>query len=244
VVATIPEAESGIEYLNTDVNDYRAHYLKSGTGPPVILLHGGASDSRVWLETISALADRYTLYAPDLIGYGQNERNREGYYLSEFSEFIVNFMDTLELPCACLIGHSFGGRICLDIALQHPERVRKLVLADSAGLGKVSRFGTVVLTGFWVVRKLFRIRQPYPTFLAREDDDPDWACVERLPELKMPTLLIWKRHDVYLPLSIARRAAALIPDARLAVIPGLGHAPHGRTARLFIEHVNDFLDGA
>ena len=122
--------------------------------------------------------------------------------------------------------------------------MRKLVLADSAGLGKVSRFGTVVLTGFWVVRKLFRLPQPYPTFLAREDDDPDWACLERLPELKIPTLLIWKRHDVYLPLSIARRAAELIPDARLKVVPGLGHAPHGRTARLFIKYVSNFLDEA
>ena len=240
----IPEAESDIEYLNTVVNGYRAHYLKSGTGPPLVLLHGGASDSRDWLETIAALTDRYTLYAPDLIGFGQNERNSEGYYLSEFSEFVVNFMDNLELSCPCLIGHSFGGRICLDIALQHPERVRKLVLADSAGLGKVSRFGTVVLTGFWVVRKLFRLPQPYPTFLAREDDDPDWACLGRLPELKIPTLLIWKRHDVYLPLSIARRAAELIPDARLKVVPGLGHAPHGRTARLFIKYVSNFLDEA
>ena len=242
MTVTIPQADSGIEYLNADVNGYRAHYLKAGTGPPVVLLHGGASDSRDWLETMAALADRHTLYAPDLIGFGQNERNSDGYYLTEFSEFIVNLMDRLELPAASLIGHSFGGRICLDIALEHPERVRKLVLADSAGMGKVSRFGTIVLTGFWVVRKLFRLRQPYPTFLAREDDDPDWACTERLPELKMPTLLVWKRHDLYLPLSIARKAAALIPNARLTVIPGMGHAPHGRTARVFIERVREFLD--
>ena len=114
----------------------------------------------------------------------------------------------------------FQGRIGLDIALQHPERVNKLVLVDSSGLGKVSRFGTALLTGFWVIRKLFRIPQPYPKFLAEEGDDPDWACVDELPNLKIPTLIIWKRHDPYLPLAIARRAAELVPDSRLTVIPG------------------------
>jgi len=242
VAKTVPGTEPGIEYLKTDINGYRTHYLKSGAGQPVVLLHGGASDSRDWLETMEYLSDSYTLYAPDLIGFGQNERNRDGYYLSEFSDFILEFMDTLGLQSPFLVGHSFGGRVALDIALQNPERLRKLVLADAAGLGKVSRFGTVILTGFWVIRKLFRIRQPYPTFLASEGDDPDWACMEKLPDIKTPTLLIWKRHDLYLPLSIARRAASLIPDARLRVIPGFGHAPHGRTVEEFNIHLKEFLD--
>ena len=242
MLKTIPETEASIEYLMTDVNGYRAYYLKSGTGPPVVLLHGGASDSRDWLETMKALSHRYTLYAPDLLGFGQNERNSEGYYLSEFSKFILEFMDTLGLESPVLVGHSFGGRISLDIALQHPERVRKLVLADSAGLGKVSKFGTVILTGFWVIRKLFRIPQPYPTFLGQDGDDPNWACVEKLPELKTPTLIIWKRHDLYLPLAIARRAAELLPDVRLKVIRGFGHAPHGRTVEDFNKHLREFLD--
>ncbi len=238
----IPGIRAGVEYLNTDINGYSAHYLKSGTGPPVVLLHGGASDSRDWLETMESLSDSYTFYAPDLIGFGQNERNRDGYYLSEFSDFVLSFMNILGLQSPHFVGHSFGGRICLDIALEHPERMRKLVLADSAGMGKVSRLGTVLLTGFWVMRKLFRIRQPYPNFLSREGDDPDWACLERLTEIKAPTLLIWKRHDLYLPLPIARRAAELIPDSRLVVISGFGHAPHGRTIRDFSRYLREFLD--
>ena len=240
--STVDNIRAGIESLQTNVNDYRAHYLKAGAGPPIVLLHGGASDSLDWLPTMAALSQSYTLYAPDLLGFGQNERNSEGYYLSEFSDFITGFIDTLGLEKPALVGHSFGGRLCLDIALQHPEKVGRLVLADAAGLGKVSKFGTVLLTGFWVVRNIFRIAQPYPKFLAREGDDPAWACVDELPNLKMPTLIIWKRHDLYYPIHVAQRAAELIPGARLVIVPGLGHAPHGRTNKEFNKHLLEFLE--
>ena len=239
---TIPEIKSSIEYLKTDINGYESHYLKSGDGPPVVLLHGGASDSQDWVETIKALSNSFTLYAPDLLGFGRNERKSGGYYLYEFSDFVLEFMDAIGLEKPFLVGHSFGGRLSLEIALHHPERVQKLVLADAAGLGKVSKFGTAVLTGFWVIRKLFRISQPYPSFRYHEGDDPDWACKEQLPELKVPTLLIWKRHDLYLPLAIARKAAEMIPDVRLKVVPGFGHAPHGRTVDEFNKHLREFLE--
>ena len=114
---TVENIPAGIENLQTNVNGYRAHYLLAGKGPPVVLLHGGASDSRDWLRTMTALSLRYTLYAPDLLGFGQNERNSEGYYLSEFCTFVLGFMDSLGLERPTLVGHSFGGRVCLDIAL-------------------------------------------------------------------------------------------------------------------------------
>ena len=239
----VPQTESHVDYLMANVNGYQAHYLMAGSGQPVLLLHGGASDARDWLDTMAALSHRWTLYAPDLLGFGRNERKSQGYYLSEFSDFILEFMDSLGMESPALVGHSFGGRICLDIALLHPERVKKLVLVDSSGLGRVSRFGTALLTGFWVIRKLFRIPQPYPKFLAREGDDPDWACLDELPNLKMPTLIIWKRHDPYLPLAVARRAAELVPDARLNIIPGFGHAPHKKNPAEFHRYLLDYLDG-
>ncbi len=108
-----------IERLKLNVNGYRAHYLKAGGGPPVVLVHGGASDSRDWFDTIPTLARRYTLYAPDLIGFGQNERNEDGYYLSDFSDFLLEFINKLEMEKPVLVGHSFGARVCLDVALQN-----------------------------------------------------------------------------------------------------------------------------
>ena len=126
--------------------------------------------------------------------------------------------------------------------LRHPEKASKLVLVDSAGLGKVSIFGNVILTGFWVIRKLLRLRQPFPKFLARDGEDTHWLRADELPKLSTPTLLIWKRLDPYLPLSLARRAETLIPGAHLVVLPGYGHAPHGQNKDAFNHLLLDFLD--
>ena len=238
----IKSGGTGIEGLKMKVNGHNTHYLKAGSGPPVVLIHGGASDSRDWVNTMDALASRYSLYAPDLIGYGQSDRSQDSYYLSEFSDFIVEFIKALGLENTVLAGHSLGARICLDVAGQHPDKVRKIVLVDAAGLGKVSGFGTVVLTAFWAIRKLLRRPQPYPTILYGEGEDRHLLREDKLPKLGMPTLLVWKRFDVYLPLSIARRAQKLIPGAKLAVLPGYGHAPHKENSEIFNRLLLDFLD--
>jgi pimeloyl-ACP methyl ester carboxylesterase len=238
----IEDRPAGIESHGIEINKHHIHYLRAGSGPPVVLVHGGASDSSDWVKTMVALFRQYSLYAPDLLGFGRSERNDHGYYLSDFTESILGFIDELGLEQPSLVGHSFGARLCLDIALQHPEKVRKLVLVDAAGLGNISRLGNIVLTGFWALRKLLRRPQPHPQFLYREGEDPLWLCVDQLPDLKTPTLLIWKRYDIYLPLDIARRAVKMIPDARLEVVPGYGHAPHGANNEAFNRLLLDFLD--
>ena len=242
MVEKTEDRPAGIESHRIEVNGHQVHYLRAGSGPPVVLIHGGASDSRDWVKTMAALSRHFSLYAPDLIGFGQSERNDHGYYLSDFNEFLLGFIEKLDLENLSLVGHSFGARLCLEVALQHPEKVRKLVLVNAFGLGKVSRLGSIVLTGFWAIRKLLRSPQPHPQFLYRDGEDPLWLCVDQLPNLKTPTLLIWKRHDIYLPLAIARRAEKLIPGARLEVLPGYGHAPHGANNDAFNRLLLDFLD--
>jgi len=235
-----------IESLNLEIVSHNVHYLKAGSGAPVVLLHGGASDSRDWVDTMAILSHRFSVYAPDIIGYGLSDRNKEGYYLSDFTEFIKGFIDTLGLDSPVLVGHSLGGRLCLEVALRHPEKVRKLVLVDASGLGKVSRWGNFLFTFFWALRKVLRQPQPYPKFLAKEGEDLNWLCLDELPGIKVPTLIVWKRYDPYLPLALARRARELIPGARLVVVPGYGHAPHkqGNYKESFNCLLLDFLDHA
>jgi pimeloyl-ACP methyl ester carboxylesterase len=234
--------QAPVASLMLQVGSSQAHYLKAGSGPPVVLLHGGASDCRDWASTISALSPRYSLYAPDLIGYGQSEKPKDGYYLSDFSEFILGFIEALGLVQPAMVGHSLGGRLCLEIALRHPEKVRKLVLVDSSGIGRVSRFGNSLFTTFWMMRKLLRRPQPFPRFLARDGEDANWLCTSELPNIRKLTLLIWKRFDPYFPPSLGRLARDLIPGARLVVLPGYGHAPHEQNRKAFRRLLLYFLD--
>ncbi len=234
--------ESVIQSQKVMVGQRQAHYLKAGEGLPVVLLHGGASDSRDWVGTMSALSHRYTLYAPDLIGFGQSERSDDGYYLSDFCEFAAGFIQAVGLDSFVLVGHSLGGRISVDIALRYPERVRKLVLLNSMGFGNVARLGNFLGAATWALRKLWRQSQPYPRFLTGDGERDGWNCLEQLPGVKVPSLLVWKRFDTYVPVSMGRKAAALIPHAHFVVFPGFGHAPHVQNGNTFNRLLSDFLD--
>ena len=232
-----------IEGRRLEVNGRRIFYLKAGSGPPVVLVHGGASDSRDWLNTMAALSGRFSFYAPDLIGFGQSDRDEKGYYLSDFSDFLLGFIDTLQIRNPVLVGHSFGARVCLDAARRHQEKISKLVLIDASGLGKISLLGNALFTFFWALRKLLRKPQPFPRFLSKEGDDYNRVGNEALQSLRLPTLLIWKSFDPYMPLAIARRAQELIPGAKLAVVNGYGHAPHQQNnSEDFKRILLDFLD--
>jgi len=237
----VPDGVSG-HWLN--VSGHRVYYLKAGEGPPVVLLHGGASDGRDWLATMTALADGFSLYAPDLIGFGQSQRRQTGYFLADFSNFVRDFAASLGLEGYCLVGHSFGARVALDTALANPERVIKLVLADSAGLDGISRFGSALFALFWALRQLRRQRQPFPRFLVREGEDYNHVSDTALRSLRTPTLLVWKARDLYVPVAIARRAARLMPQARLALLPGYGHAPHKGNTEAFCNLLREFLNEA
>lgn len=234
--------QAGIDSLQLKVNGQPIHYLKAGRGAPVVLVHGGASDSRDWVDTMAALSYRFTFYAPDLIGFGRNERDENGYYLSDFSDFILEFIDSLQLQRPALVGHSFGARVCMDAALKSQKQISKLILVDASGLDKITRFGSVLMTFFWALRKLLRRPQPYPRFLAKEGEDYNRVGDDKLRRLGMPTLLIWKQLDPYFPVSIARRSEKLIQKARLEVLKGYGHAPHQQDSDAFNRLLLDFLD--
>lgn len=239
-----PEAQSNssIQTLKLDVDGHRIHYLRAGSGPDVVLLHGGASDSQDWAETMDALSHSYTLYAPDMIGYGQSDRKKDSYYLSDFVRATHGLIQKLGLNSIALVGHSLGGRVCLEIALRYPELVSGLVLIDTVGFSKLAWWGTFLGAAAWGLRKILRRPQPYPKFLQEQGEDRDWKCVDRLPSLKVPTLVVWNQRDPYYSIADALKATKLIPEVTLEIFPHYGHAPHKQNRQYFNNLLLGFLN--
>ncbi|RLC94024.1 MAG: hypothetical protein DRI39_04060 [Chloroflexi bacterium] len=233
-----------VQSLSLKVGEDRIHYLKAGSGSPVLFLHGGACDSGDWIETMTALSGYCTCYAPDMVGYGLSDSNRDVYSLGDFVGCVRRFIETLDLGDLVLVGHSLGGRVCLEIALQQPERVRKLVVVDMAGFSRMARFGRLITYLAWALRELRGRPQPYPRFSKQDGGYGGWLCLEQLPALKTPTLIVWSRYDPYYPLSAARRAAELIPQARLEVLACCGHAPHRKKHDTFVRLLLDCVASA
>ena len=105
-------------------------------GTVVILIHGLAVSADIWVNNVEPLAKRHKVYAPDLIGFGRSDKPGPSFSPLDYTRFLDDFMNTLSIDRASLVGQSLGGGIALQYTLQFPQRVNKLVLVDSAGLGK------------------------------------------------------------------------------------------------------------
>lgn len=116
----------------------RVHAQVAGSGPAIFLAHGYHPENnwRVWEHNIEALAEAsYTVYALDLVGYGETGGERLGF--EEQARVMREVMDAEGIVTAVVGGVSWGGMIALQLALTFPERVSKLILVDSAGAGQI-----------------------------------------------------------------------------------------------------------
>ena len=110
------------------------HYIEKGKGEPVILIHGFFYDSYMWNKNIDALAEKFKIYALDLWGCGYSTRKPMDYGHPLYADQLLKFMDALNIQKASLVGQSMGGGTCILFALQHRDRVNKMILVDSTGM--------------------------------------------------------------------------------------------------------------
>jgi 2-hydroxymuconate-semialdehyde hydrolase len=121
-----------------DVGGVATNHHDIGDGPPVLLLHGsgpGVSAWANWRLTIADLSDRYRLLAPDQLGFGYTDAAADGVYSRErWLAHVVAFLDAVGVERVSVIGNSFGGSIALALAIEHPQRVDRVVLMGSVGV--------------------------------------------------------------------------------------------------------------
>jgi pimeloyl-ACP methyl ester carboxylesterase len=120
-----------------DVGSLRVHHMHGGRGSAVVFIHGlGSSGYMEWRYNLELTAARHRVFAPDLPGYGRSEKPRARYTIPYFARFIERYMADRDLRSATLVGASLGGRIALEVALEEPRLVRKLVLVNTLGFGR------------------------------------------------------------------------------------------------------------
>jgi pimeloyl-ACP methyl ester carboxylesterase len=133
VIAAAKKVRSGF----LDVGALRVHHMLGGHGTPVVFVHGlGSSGYMEWRRNLEPTALRHRVYAPDLPGYGRTDKPRVRYTIPYFARFVRRYMDFLGVRRAAVIGASLGGRVALEVALEEPRLVRKLVLVNTLGLGR------------------------------------------------------------------------------------------------------------
>jgi len=260
-VNNIPSKKIKVDGL--DVNYYTA-----GQGEPLVVIHGGGGDARTWSHNIEALSEKYTVYAPDLPGYGASQPLDGDYFIPELARFVDSFSDSLGLERFHLVGHSLGGGVALNYALEFPHKIRKLVLVSSLCLGReialwvrllsvpalIRSLGALTVAVLksvkWLV-KMFMEQVEYIMPLSPASmiiggsvttiKEQTLVLANRLSEIMMPTLLVWGAKDPIVPVRHAYAAAQVIPDCQLKVFENRGHNVHRDELQQFSSILSGFL---
>lgn len=251
----------------TYVNGLKIYFEAAGEGRPVVLLHGWGADASTMRPILTLLRDQVPAraIAMDFPGFGFSDTPNQAWDVSDYTRLLEGFLDTQGLACVDIVAHSFGGRVAIKLASTHPERVERLVLVDSAGirpkrtmiyflrvaLAKLIKFAFKTVPGLARALKLDRLASRQgssdyqhagelrQTFVKVVNED----LQAYLPGIKCPVLLVWGERDDSTPLADGQRMQALIPGARLEVIPGAGHFSYAERFPEFSRLLLPFLKG-
>jgi pimeloyl-ACP methyl ester carboxylesterase len=126
-------SERGYQCMATvETNGVDTYYEESGNGPPVVFIHGATLDHRMWRPTVTALNDEYRTVVYDYRGHGQTgATDREEYSISLLVDDLRTLVEELDLERPILCGHSYGGLIAAEYAIQYPDDVAGIVFADA-----------------------------------------------------------------------------------------------------------------
>jgi pimeloyl-ACP methyl ester carboxylesterase len=259
-VAPVALRLQGIESHEVQLGLNRIHYFSGGSGQPLVLVHGLGSSALDFVWLMPALARQHRVYALDLLGYGGSSKPDVDYSVGLQTGILRQFVDTLRLKQIDLAGFSMGGWISLEFTAQSPDRVRRLVLLDSAGMKFTPTFDVDLLSPYTMpeVRALEKLLTPQaeriPAFVTRDLlrvlREERWIIQHtvanmmtgrevmdgKLADVRMPVLLLWGKQDVLVPVSVADEMHREMPQSVLVLLDGCGHiAPIECHDRVFTE---------
>ncbi len=251
------------------------HYESVGRGQPIILLHGWINSWDVWRDSMFALAQTktYRVYALDFWGFGDSAKGARTtsstYRVSSYVDMVNQFMDTLGIQKAPVFGHSMGGTVALQMALEHPDRVVKVAVVGSPVIGN-SLNPFLRLAGYGAIAKLIwrypillhsimrillakdskEVRQmisrdvqrtTIESFFRSIGDLRDTDLVGSLNTLNLPTLGIYGVNDNIVSPGNAELLTKNTPQTQISMMQHSRHFPMIDEPELFITTLNSFL---
>lgn len=245
-------------------------YERVGQGPPLVFVHGAASDGRVWQPQLAALADEFTVVAWDEPGAGRSADLPAGFGLADYGRCLADLIEALELGPVHLAGLSWGGTVALELYRDRPELVVSLILADTYAGWKGSLPEEEVRDRVAGARRMLEAApsefDPKLPGLFAADPPPEFvpllegmaadvrpesleaqlslmaAADQRdvLPRIAVSTLLIWGELDARSPLDVAQQFEQAIPASKLVLIPDCGHVSNLERPEQFNRAVREF----
>jgi pimeloyl-ACP methyl ester carboxylesterase len=252
------------------LNDFKMHVLECGEGPePVVFVHGWVSTHRWWLPTLDRLPANLHAYAIDLRGAGESEAVETGHTFAQYADDLHQAVEALGLERFTLVGHSMGGQISLQYALNHQDRLKALVLVDP-----VAASGNKIDPGIVAWCKTVQgqadgqrmiIGGAIPTPIAPElmdqlvADAAAWGpaiytatlgemasfnVAARLGEITVPTLVTWADKDTSVPFPSIVETFSGIPGCGLEIWHGVGHSGPIEAPDRFVALLQQFISEA
>ena len=215
------------------------HAVRIGAGPPLVMLHGWGTTGESLLHLGEFLAEHREVHILDLPGFGASPSPPDSFGSLDYANAIVRYMDKQGIEQSDFLGHSFGGKVSIQIAAGNPERVRRLVLAASSGFSEEPGVSKHIRS--WIVSEFSSgdssVHKEIFLNLVNEDLS---SAVHRI---QAPTLILWGEDDAEMPISIGREMSMKIPDCRLVSLPGKDHNfVSERELAFWAHHIVDFLD--
>jgi 3-oxoadipate enol-lactonase len=256
--------------MNRLLADGTVNAAQSGKGPALFLFHSLLSDRASFDAIVPRLSQSFRAIVPELPGFG-GSRAVSGGLAAVADRMAEAVTDGAGGDEVIVLGNGYGGFVALQMAIRHPDIATRLILADcGAAFSEPGReaFRTMAAAskakGLAAITDVAMRRLFAPEFQAQHPDlmrdrreaflktDPEvfraacGALAEldlrpQLAQVKVPVLVLVGEHDEATPPPMSRELAALLPNARLEVIPGCAHVPQLQSPEVFLEAIGDFL---
>ena len=251
------------------------HYEMDGRGQPVVLLHGWINSWAVWRETMIYLAEQrpFRVYALDFWGFGESAKEKTPpFKIRSYVSMVAQFLESMGIQGAPVIGHSMGGTVALSLALEHPERVHRVGIVGSpirgTSLNTLLKMGSVP----WVANTLFRIpsmlrfvvwlvlagdsrrvqhmifrdvsRVSAESFFRSIGDLWHTDLAPHVGEIRVPTLGVFGLQDNIVNPNQAEILATGVPQSQIEMMPNSRHFPMLDEPEPFRETLLAFLSNS